>query len=59
MRELIAPIRKAVAAAVSAAILTWLAKNGVSAEISVGDAVQSVVGGGVAGLLTWALPNRS
>lgn len=57
--ELVAPYRKALVAFVVSAIIGWLSKHGLSADISLGDALRIVVDGAAGAVLIWATPNKS
>jgi len=54
---MMAEYRKAIAAGIASIVLLWLTKNGITPETTVGDAVETAAGGGVAAFFTWLLPN--
>lgn len=56
--ELVAPFRKAVIGAVATVVLVWLAKHGVKSDMTVSDAVQTVLAGAFNGVAVYATTNK-
>lgn len=54
---LIAPIRKAVVAAVMAFVVAWVARRGWTLDAETTDTISAAVGALVTGALTWAVRN--
>ena len=59
MVDAIATIRKAVVAALVAALVTWLARVGVDVDAGVRDALVTVINAAASGLLVWLVPNKA
>ena len=56
--DLVSPFRKAIVAALATALLTLLAANGASGDMTVNEAVQAASSAVVSGVLTYLVPNR-
>ena len=58
MTDFLAQIAKALTAAISTAILTYLAVYGFEPSVTLSEAVPGLVNAVVVGGLTWAVPNK-